>query len=255
MKAKVRAPSLLSHLVEMFIIISINNSVTPFSLSIARKIPNLEQTVQGLQCTVRVHEKKHQCETMFANGRIYDAAQYLLDIIDIMNEELKHNELIANWLEGDSLSHFVGMSIHSLLSGFRNKCLSRLRVIGDDASIAENHVEAFSAYSAILSLTSSPLDTVLVGWARMGLRSHTVNEVLGSADKVRCGLHGRLEWLHTYRAIQFLSPKFRLYRAVCDVLQEDDRVTEAIEYFRKMKDDLLEETHALDDRPQWELGE
>ena len=48
--------------------------------------------------------------------------------------------------------------------------------------------------------------------------------------------------------------KFHLYRAVCDIFEEDYRVTEAIECFRKMKD-LSEETHAFDDRPQWELSE
>jgi hypothetical protein len=117
----------------------------------------------------------------------------------------------------------------------------------------EKHAEAFSAYSAILSL-SSPPNTVLMGWARMGLRCHSADEVLGSTDKVGCGLRRCLEWLDSPRAIQFIPPKFHLYRAVCDALEEDDRVTEAMECFRMMKDELSEETHAFDDRPQWELG-
>jgi hypothetical protein len=121
---------------------------------------------------------------MFASGRIYDAAQHLLEIINTTSEDLQHNELLMNWIEGESLHHFVRMYIYSLLSGFRIQCVSWLGVIGDDASSAENHVEAFSAYSAILSLTSSPLDTVLVGWARMGLRSHSINKVLKWIDKV-----------------------------------------------------------------------
>jgi hypothetical protein len=181
--------------------------------------------------------------------------EYLLDIFDIMNQDLKHNELIMNWLEGACLRHFVLQYPQPLPSEFTNRCISWLRTIGDDASSAENHLEAFSAYSAVLSLTSSSPDTVLVGWARMGLRSHSVDEILGSADKVRCGLHGHLEWLDSSRAIQFMFSKFHLYRAVYDILEGDDYVTEAIECFRKMKNDLLEETHALDDRPQWELGE
>jgi hypothetical protein len=163
------------------------------------KTADLEKTVQDLtnqfaasQCALRIHQQKHQCETMFADGRIYDAAHHLLEIINSMSEDLQHNELIMNWIEGESLRHFVLMYIYSLLSGFRNQCISHLRAIGDEASSADNH-EAFSAYSAILSLTSSPPDTVLMRWAKLGLRCHSTNEVLGDADKVWCGLRGRLE--------------------------------------------------------------
>jgi len=42
----------------------------------------------------------------------------------------------------------------------------------------------------------------------MGLRCHSANEILGGTDK-------------------FMFPKFHLYRAVSDVLEEEDRVTEA----------------------------
>jgi hypothetical protein len=68
------------------------------------------------------------------------------------------------------------------------------------------------------------------------------------------GLHGRSECLDSSRAIQFMFPNFHLYRAVCDVLEEDNHVTQAIKCFRKMKNELSE-TNALDDQPQWELGE
>jgi pentatricopeptide repeat protein len=52
-----------------------------------------------------------------------------------------------------------------------------------------------------------------------------------------------------------MSPTIRLYQAVYDILEENDRVTEAIKCFQKMQKDRLEETHTINDRPQWELGE
>jgi hypothetical protein len=79
----------------------------PLSVSIERKIGDLEQTVQGLQCTLHVYEQKHECESLFACGRVYDAAQHLLEIINTMSEDLQHNQLIKNWLEGECLRHFI----------------------------------------------------------------------------------------------------------------------------------------------------
>jgi len=183
-----------------------------------QKVQELTKQLAASQCALRVHDLKHQCETMSARGCIYGAAQHLLEIMNTISVDVEHNELIINWLED-----------------FRNQCVSQLRAIGDEASSAGKHIEAFLAYSTILLLASSPPHTVFLGWARMGLRCHSADEVLGGADK-------------------FMSSKFHLYRVVCDILEEDGRVTEAIECFQKMKNDLLEETHALDDQPQWELN-
>jgi hypothetical protein len=89
----------------------------------------------------------------------------------------------------------------------------------------------------------------------MGLHCHSTDQVLGGSDKVWHAFHGRLKWLDCSCTIQFMFSKFYLYRAVCDGLAEEDRVTEAIEYFQNMKIDLIEETQSLDNWPQWELGE
>lgn len=44
---------------------------------------DIEQIVQDL--ALRVEEKRQQCEAMYADGRINDAAQHLLEIIDTMD--------------------------------------------------------------------------------------------------------------------------------------------------------------------------
>ena len=53
-------------------------------------------------------------------------------------------------------------------------------------------------------------------------------------------------------SFQFQIPKLLVYQAVCDALEQDGRLTEAIQCFRKMQNDLTEDTST--DRA-WEVGE
>ena len=55
-------------------------------------------------------------------------------------------------------------------------------------------------------------------------------------------------------SVQFKLPRFLVYRVVCDILEGDGRLTQAIECFRQMPNDLAENTGAHDGRAQWELG-
>jgi len=57
------------------------------------------------------------------------------------------------------------------------------------------------------------------------------------------------------RSIQFKLPTFHVYRAICEVLESEDRVTEAIEFFQSTKAELSQETTGTDERSQWELSE
>ena len=57
--------------------------------------------------------------------------------------------------------------------------------------------------------------------------------------------------------IDFLSPQLRIpklliYQAVCDVLEQDGRLTEATQCFRKMQNSLTEDTRTY---TAWEVGE
>ena len=55
-----------------------------------------------------------------------------------------------------------------------------------------------------------------------------------------------------FSSLQFQIPKLHVYQAVCDVLEQDGRLTEAIQCFRKMQTDFTEDmsTHTA-----WEVGE
>ena len=55
-------------------------------------------------------------------------------------------------------------------------------------------------------------------------------------------------------SVQFKLPRFHVYHVICDILEGDGRVTEALECFRQMQDELPEDTSADDGRAQWELG-
>ena len=55
-------------------------------------------------------------------------------------------------------------------------------------------------------------------------------------------------------SVQFKLPRFLVYRVICDILEGDDRLTQAIECFRQMQNELPEDTSSHDGRAQWELS-
>ncbi|KAF8545902.1 hypothetical protein OG21DRAFT_1451345 [Imleria badia] len=54
-------------------------------------------------------------------------------------------------------------------------------------------------------------------------------------------------------AAKFKLPRVVVYRAICDILEGDGRLTEAIEFFRQMRNELQEDAVMEDARAQWEL--
>lgn len=63
------------------------------------QLANAERRADSL---VRSHEQKHQCESQYAQGRIYDAAQSLLQMMDSLSEDVRGNKIIMDWLIGES---------------------------------------------------------------------------------------------------------------------------------------------------------
>jgi hypothetical protein len=55
-------------------------------------------------------------------------------------------------------------------------------------------------------------------------------------------------------SVQFKLPRFFIYRVMCDMVEGDGRITEAIECFRRMQSELSEDTSMHDERAQWERG-
>ena len=55
-----------------------------------------------------------------------------------------------------------------------------------------------------------------------------------------------------FLSLQFQIPKLLVYQAVCDILEQDGRLTEAIQCFRKMQNNLTEDMSTY---TAWEVGE
>ena len=78
------------------------------------KITHPEHTVQELNVQldeshhkadsliriIRAHEQIHQCESLYVQGCIHDAAESLLAIANATNEDPSANKTIINWLAG-----------------------------------------------------------------------------------------------------------------------------------------------------------
>ena len=52
-----------------------------------------------------------------------------------------------------------------------------------------------------------------------------------------------------------MIPRLTIYRVICERLAAIDRITDASECFRRMVDELAEQTNAHDERAEWILGE
>ena len=65
----------------------------------------LRQTVTELHAVLCAHEQKHQCEALYAQGRIQDAAEALLKIVDTPSEAVRTNKLIVGWVSSEFLCH------------------------------------------------------------------------------------------------------------------------------------------------------
>jgi len=46
-------------------------------------------------------EQKRQCESLFSQGRIQGAAECLLEFANTVNDDVKANKLIVDWLAGE----------------------------------------------------------------------------------------------------------------------------------------------------------
>jgi len=55
-------------------------------------------------------------------------------------------------------------------------------------------------------------------------------------------------------SVQFKVPRFVVYRVICNILERDGRLTEALECFRQMQNELPEDASVHDEQAEWELG-
>ena len=136
------------------------------------------------------------------------------------------------------------------MSDLTSRCALTLEVNGDEASKVEKYDEALAAYSTAWSLSPSTPRILLSKWARLILVRGLANEALDVAAKVPS--HNVPLMDVDFLSLQFQLPKLLVYQAVCDILEQDGRLTEAIQCFQKMQNDLTEDTCSY---TTWEVGE
>ena len=61
-------------------------------------------------------------------------------------------------------------------------------------------------------------------------------------------------WGRGLTLVQFKLPRFLIYCVICDMVEGDGRVLEAIECFRQMQSELSEDTSMDNERMKWEHG-
>ena len=125
----------------------------------------------------------HQCELLYGQGRIYDAAESLREIESTVNEDVRGNKFIFEWLAGEFRHRALGWCTQSP-SEVTHRCVTTLERIGDEASNIEKHDEAVAAYSTALLLGPSDPNNVLIKWARRMLVRGSAHEALSAAVKV-----------------------------------------------------------------------
>ena len=72
---------------------------------------------------------------------------------------------------------------------------------------------------------------------------------------LRCALRDILALDIESLAVQFQLPRLDIYRVICNILEGDGRILEAVECLRRMRSELEVDTTINDERAQWELGE
>ena len=53
---------------------------------------------------LRAHRKKHECETLYADGHVIDVTKSLLDITRFVND-VESDAILVNWLPGEFHRH------------------------------------------------------------------------------------------------------------------------------------------------------
>ena len=86
----------------------------------------------------------------------------------------------------------------------------------------------------------------------MLLRSST-HEVLNASTKV-CSMANSNLRVDVVFLAQFKRPRFTIYRALCEILEGNDRITEAIGCFRRMLSDPTANEGVCDEREEWQLS-
>ncbi|KAG9309795.1 hypothetical protein JVU11DRAFT_10171 [Chiua virens] len=193
------------------------------------KVASLENTVQQLRTdldtlTRQSNEKiftlentVHQLRAELADSR--DNIDNLSQVLHAHDRKHEVRSLITSAIEVVKTNKDLPASVSLLWKKLETR----------QAKIEHYH-EALVAYSTALSLASSTPHALLLKWATMMLRDGPADEAVDAATH------------------------FDVYRAICDVLEENCRVTEATQCFQMMQHGSMGETSACEERARWEAG-
>ena len=131
-----------------------------------------------------MHRQKYICESLYADGRVTDASQSLLEIIRTATDGVKADTTVTDWISGELYLYGPDEAVQSLVSVFRHKCVVALETIGDEASKVENRDEALRVYSIALSLGPPSPKDLFFKWVWLMLLHGSPNETLNATTDV-----------------------------------------------------------------------
>lgn len=85
---------------------------------------NLDKDIDSLLAVLRAQEQRHRCEVLYAQGRINDAAETLVEILNTANEAVRTNELIITWLTGELQWRTLGEYLTPTIRVYAPMCIS-----------------------------------------------------------------------------------------------------------------------------------
>ncbi|KAG6372499.1 hypothetical protein JVT61DRAFT_7605 [Boletus reticuloceps] len=150
--------------------------------------------------------RQHLCEALFAVGRIKDASESLLEMVNTLENKVYMSVPMTKWV-----------------SDFAQQCLSTLENDGHATSIASQQADP-SILHATVNLQAP---TRLLGvWAKATLASSEWKDALAAA-------------------VDFVAPRFTIYEAVCEHLETIGRIRDAVECFYTMTSEFGEKSEPM----------
>lgn len=62
---------------------------------------DLLKVIDSLRADLRTYEQKLQCEALYSEGRMNEAAESLLRIMNTVSEQVGTNGLLMHWITGE----------------------------------------------------------------------------------------------------------------------------------------------------------
>lgn len=104
------------------------------------------------------------------------------------------------------------------------------------------------------NLNSTIFATLLREWAKSTLASSEWKDALVATNSVSISFCSDILCGPDILVMEFMVPRFTIYRTICEHLESIDRTTDAYECFRQMVREFAEQTHAHHEQAEWVLG-